>query len=357
VRSPNPEEADLSAETASEENLRRDGAAHLRWVLDDSGEFPDLPGLDQMTAEQVVSLGGGIDAATYLVRCPDRDVVVKLNSSGVEAEAIALRAWKRYTARVPEVLALGTVPSPGEPSIKYLVLAALKNDEGEIVETAADYLDRSPSRARELGHAVGAELHRMHQAVDRTGFGNFADSPGSERTYRTWSAYLEDFFALHADFVEQLAIDRDRIEAVRAFIRACPFVAEGRYLHGDVTIRNVGVRSYNPITVALFDPNPLSGDPSWDIAPMKNNAAFNELRYHHEGTPSEALERDRELLAGFWESYPGNVAEGSLLAAQLVQAVLQAEHRQDQLNQGRIDACDVEVTREFIHAVVDRMAA
>ena len=35
----------------------------LRWVLQDSGAFPDLPGLDQLPAEQVVELGGGVDAA------------------------------------------------------------------------------------------------------------------------------------------------------------------------------------------------------------------------------------------------------------------------------------------------------
>ena len=90
---------------------------------------------------------------------------------------------------------------------------------------------------------------------------------------------------------------------------------------------------------------------------MMNNVAYNELRCRREGQPSKVLVRDRELLDGFWEAYPGGVAEESLLAAQLVQAVLQAEHRQDQLNHGRIDACDVEVTREFIHAVVDRVAA
>ena len=147
----------------------------LRWVLEDSGAFPDLPGLDQLTPEQVVELGGGVDAATYLVRCPGRDVVVKLKSDGLEAEARALRAWKPYTLHVPEVLGSGTLPSVGERSMKYLLLAALKNDEGQIVETAAEYLDRSPASARELGRAVGAELHRMHQAVDQTGFGNFAD--------------------------------------------------------------------------------------------------------------------------------------------------------------------------------------
>ena len=329
----------------------------LRWVLEDSGEFPDLPTLDQLTPEQIVELEGGVDAATYLVRCPRRDVVVKLKSNGLEAEARALRAWKPYTPRVPEVLGSGTVPSTDERSIKYLIVAALKNDEGRIVETAAAYLDRSPASAQELGRAVGAELHRMHQAVDKTGFGNFADSPGSERTYDSWSGYLEDFFAQHAGLVRHLGIREDRIQATLAFIRACPFVAAGRFLHGDVSVRNVAVFGYRPITVGLFDPNPLSGDPSWDIAPMMNNVAYNELRSRRERVPSKELGRDRELLDGFWESYPGGVAEASLLAAQLVQAVLQAEHRQDRLRQRQADTVEVDVTYEFIRATVDRVPA
>jgi aminoglycoside phosphotransferase (APT) family kinase protein len=327
----------------------------LRWVLEDSGQFPELPGPDQLTPEQVVELGGGVDASTYLVRCPRRDVVVKLKSDGLEAEARALRAWKPYTPRVPEVLGLGTVPSVGERPMKYLLLAALKNDEGRIVETAAEHLDRSPASAWELGRAVGAELHRMHQAVDQAGFGNFADSPGSERTYSSWSGYLEDFFALHAGFVRRLGIGEDRIQATLAFIRACPFVAKGRFLHGDVSVRNVGILHHRPITVGLFDPNPLSGDPSWDIAPMVNNVAYNELRARRESEPSK-LRRDRELLGGFWESYPGGVAEESLLTAQLVQAVLQAEHRKDRLRHGQADTVEVEVCYEFIRATVQRMA-
>jgi aminoglycoside phosphotransferase (APT) family kinase protein len=329
----------------------------LRWVLQDSGEFPDLPGLDQLAPEQVVELGGGVDAATYLVRCPRRDVVVKLDSGGLEAEARALRAWKPYTPRVPEVLGLGTVPSVGERSIKYLLLAALKNDEGRLLETADEYLDRSPASARELGRALGAELYRMHQAVDETGFGNFADSPGSDRTYSSWSGYLEDFVALHADFVQELGIGEDRMQATLAFIRACPFVAEGRFLHGDVSVRNVGIFDYQPITVGLFDPNPVSGDPSWDLAPMINNVAYNELRQRREGQPSKELVRDRELLDGFWETYPGGVAQESLLTAQLVHAVLQAEHRKDRLRQGQADTVEVDVTYEFIRAAVDRAAA
>ena len=329
----------------------------LRWVLENSGAFPDLPGVDQLTADQVVELGGGVDAATYLVRCPHRDVVVKLKSSGLEAEARALRAWRPHTPRVPEVLGSGTVPSVGERSTKYLLLGALKNAESRLVETADEYLDRSPVSARELGRAVGAELHRMHQAVDETGFGNFADSPGSERTYSSWSGYLEDFFLLHATLVQQLGIGEDQMQAALAFIHACPFVAEGRFLHGDVSVRNVAIFDYQPTSVGLFDPNPLSGDPSWDIAPMMNNVAYNELRHRRERAPSKVLLRDRELLDGFWESYPGQVAQESLLTAQLVQALLQAEHQRDRQRRGQGDTVDVEVTDEFIRTAVDRAAA
>lgn len=73
----------------------------LRWVLQDSGAFPDLPGLDQLAPEQVVELGGGVDAASYLVRCPQRDVVVKLKSIGLEAEARALRPGSRTPHAFP----------------------------------------------------------------------------------------------------------------------------------------------------------------------------------------------------------------------------------------------------------------
>ena len=90
---------------------------------------------------------------------------------------------------------------------------------------------------------------------------------------------------------------------------------------------------------------------------MMNNVAYNELRARREAAPSKTLERDRELRDGFWESYAGDVAEESLLTAQLVQAVLQAEHRKDAVGGSQVDTVDVEVTYEFIRAAVDRMVA
>jgi hypothetical protein len=89
---------------------------------------------------------------------------------------------------------------------------------------------------------------------------------------------------------------------------------------------------------------------------MMNNVAYNQLRQRRKGVPSEVLVRDRELLEGFWESYPGGVAEESLLTAQLVQAVLQAEHQRERLRRSQADAVDVEVTDQFIRSAVDRAA-
>jgi len=142
---------------ASRDELRQKAKAYLRWLLEESGEFPDLPDLDQMEPDQIDSMGGGVDAATYLVKLPDSDVVVKLNSEGLESEARALRSWKPYTEHVPDVLGLGTVPSSGDPPIKYLLLAALKNDDGDVIETADKFLERSQQSARELGGALGTE--------------------------------------------------------------------------------------------------------------------------------------------------------------------------------------------------------
>ena len=63
--------------------------------------------------------------------------------------------WKRYTPHVPEVLGIGTVPSSEEPAIKYLLLAAMKNDKGEVVETAKDYLGAVASERQRAGARGG----------------------------------------------------------------------------------------------------------------------------------------------------------------------------------------------------------
>jgi fructosamine-3-kinase len=334
-----------------------DPDADLETVL---GHAPELADLDRCAArreELVVPLRGGVDAATYLVKGPRGQVVVKLNDRGTEAEATALRAWKQHTTAVPDVLGAGSVRSRDGRRVGYLVLSALNNHEGRIVETGTDLLERCPWRARDLGRALGGELGRMHRAVHTGAVGNFADSPGAERSYDTWNAYLEDFLRMHATYLGEIGLGEREVEGACGFIRRCRFVEEGRYLHGDVSIRNLAVHGYAPVEISVFDPNPLIGDASWDVAPMVNNVEFNERRHGRTPDPPDELVRDRELLAGFRETYPRQMTEDALLTAQLLQAVLQAEHRETGLQEGRLSSHDVEVTRAFVRDAARRMSA
>lgn len=330
--------------------MEPDEAARLGEALQQAGLLTDAASLDP---GDVVSLDGGRDSHTSLVRCRDRAVVVKLNAHTLEAEAAALRVWRAHTSRVPEVLAAGTLA--GSPPVKYLVVEAMLGDGDDVVETADSYLQRFPARAGDVGRALGEELHLLHQARGDA-FGNFADAPGGDRSYSTWGAYLHDFFEQHVGYVRELGVGDRRVERVRAFIRHCPPVDAARYLHGDVTVRNIAVRSHDPLQISLFDPNPVCGDPSWDIAPITNKVEYGERRERSAGASSETLSRNRDLLAGFREAYPGDVSKHSLLAAQLVQAVLQAEAREAAEHAGRFDERDVEVTREQVHDLMDRMA-
>jgi aminoglycoside phosphotransferase (APT) family kinase protein len=254
------------------------------------------------------------------------------------------------------VLGVGRLPSTGSRPLRYLVLGALVNDDGDLVETATEYLARNPARARDVGRQLGAELQHMHEARCPTGFGNFADSPGAGRTYDSWNSYLEDFLVQHASYVKALGVAGCQVEKARAFIRRCGYVDEPRYLHGDVSIRNIAMRSYDPVSISLLDPNPLAGDPSWDIAPMTNNVEFSGRRHRADGGASDTLALDSDIVAGFWEFYPHVIAHSSLLTAQLVQAVLQAQHRQRASHFGDTDDLDVEVVHEFIRDVMDRMS-
>jgi len=85
------------ASYASQREQQQEAEAHLRWLLEESGEFPDLPGLNEMRSDQIDSLGGGADSARYLVKGSDRDVVAKLNNDGLSVISRTRRAASART--------------------------------------------------------------------------------------------------------------------------------------------------------------------------------------------------------------------------------------------------------------------
>lgn len=329
---------------------------HIRAVLDKASVLPGVESIEDLRPEQLSILAGGVDAATYLVSSAEGQVIIKINDHGIEAEAEAINAWRKRHARVPEVLASGTVPGTvRHKKVKYLIEKALVTRYGRVVETAANYLVYKPDKARAVGRLLGVELTKMHRAVADRSFGEFADAPGNTAPYQSWNAYMLGYLNVHRRYLRGLGIGEDLLEQLAEAIKRCRFVSQGRYLHGDFSIRNAAIKSFEPLKVSVFDPNPIVGDPTWDIAVLFNNYEFQKRRLEYDDGQKDLYVRDQQLLIGFKQGYQRKIYEENLLVAQLFQAILQAQYTADKVKQKKLDKVDLQVREAFIKDTVRRI--
>lgn len=348
-----PTSSDIQADN---KRLRKRAPEYLRSVVEDSRAIPQLSSLAELRSEQIEALGGGVDAATYLVISPKIKCIIKFTYDGFEAEVEALQAWRQRHVRVPEVIASGTVPvTKGDARpVKFLAQQALLEPNRRLAETCASYLVHSPEKARVIGRLLGAELSKLHRAVATRSFGEYADAPGNTAPYASWNHYLEGYFDVQLGFLRSLDIDENRLQKVRHFIRTHRFVPRGRYLHGDFSIRNATVKTHGQLRVYLFDPNPLVGDPTWDLAVPFNNYAFQKRRIRHDDTHRELFVRNQQLLIGLKQGYTRRIDEPSLWVSRLLQACLQAQYAADS---DKKDELDVEVRQQLVRELVEKIAS
>lgn len=330
---------------------------YIASVLDKTDTLPGIESIKNLRPEQLNILAGGVDAATFLVSSKEGQVIIKLSDHDIEAEAEALLAWRQKHARVPELLAYGYVPaSKGKTDLKYLIEKALVTPYGRLVETCANYLVYKPESSRVVGRLLGIELTKMHRAIAPRSFGAYRDSSGNTAAYQSWNAYMLGYLKMHADYLRKLGCSDGQIQRLQQFIQGCTFVSRGRYLHGDFSIRNAAIKSFNPLKVSVFDPNPLVGDPSWDIAVLFNNYEFQKRRLEHDDKQKDLHDRDKQLLTGFKQGYGRKIDPDNLRVAQLFQAVLQAQYTADKVSQKKLDKIDLKVREDFIVELVRQMA-
>lgn len=332
------------------QKVRLQAPTYLKSVIEDDHALPGIHSLDELRSEQISTLGGGKNAATYLIRTDKEQWIIKLSLDGVEAEAEALKKWHSKGARVPAVIAWGIVPSTRRitPSIKYIVEEAMIDKFGRVAETCESYLVHEPGEARNIGRLMGAELAKMHSATSTRSFGNFADSDANTAAYGTWGNYLLGYLDSQKDYMSHLGVTDDDYATVQKFIEHCQFVKKGVYLHDDFSIRNAAIRPYHN-QVFIFDPNPIIGDPSWDAAVIYNNYEFRKRASKFTNDDEDLLNRDRQLLTGFKQSYP-ELPEHNLFTARLLQAVLQAQYQETKKHR-----LEFKVRKEFIHDVIQQM--
>lgn len=334
--------------------LRRRGPRLLASVINDTQALPSVRSLDDLRPEHIKALSGGKDALAYLINHPAGRVIIKMGTEGILAEIETIHAWKQRSVRVPAVLSSGIVPvtKTANRTIRYLVQEAMTDTNDRLVETCADYLTHQPHQARKIGQQLGKELNKIHSCVSRRQFGEFKDSQGSTSSYKTWNGYVSDSIRKQRSYLLDLGITEADFAALLARIDELKYVRKGRYLHGDFSVRNVAVRSKDPLKVSVFDPNPLIGDPTWDVSFLANNYEFKKRRLQYDDSQRDLYVVYQQLWIGFRQRYVRQLDDRNLMSAQLIQAIYQAQY-----TQSIGDSVGLRVRKNFILELVDRLGS
>lgn len=247
--------------------LRKNAPKLVSSVLLHATAITGINSLADLTHDSIQALSGGLNSAVYLIRQAENNLVIKLRpqGQGISAEAEALTAWAAKGASVTTIKKVGTVSS-GTTEVKYMIQEGITRTKGRPAVTCHEFLRKHPSRAKAVGKLLGKELALMHKAKSDRTFGEYSDMWGKKAPYKTWNAYLVSSIQSQEAFLKRTGMQPEKIDALLNHIATIRFSKTGAYIHGDYSIRNALVESQKPLRIRIFDPNPLIGDPGWDIA-------------------------------------------------------------------------------------------
>ncbi len=312
--------------------LRQQAPEMLRILIEQIHAIEDIQTLDDLQPNDLKALAGGNMSVDYAIRVNRKWMVIKLRTSGAEAEAEALRAWKQAGANVVAVFNSGVLPQTEQTKkqVKFLVLEAAMNGQNQIGKTVKEYIKEHSEAAQPIAEKMGEVLAAMHTAVAGNHYGEFADMWGSEEgenAPHTWNAYLMGYVDEHARHLRELGFTQLKIDNLKRKLQSMKFPEKGVYLHGDFSERNSILTRLQPYQVIVFDPNPLIGDPSWDLAILQNNFEFakRKLEHNRDDANQTQLQIEQAILEGVLEGYhkagQGNIKEEALYASQLMQCL------------------------------------
>ena len=309
--------------------LRLNGPHFLRSILTQSRKMSFL--LERADSLEITPItAGGMLSACYIVRHVSGDYLIKMRSGGIEAEHKAMSMWHKAGAHVGEIIASGVVPATRDSAkpIKYIVIGLVSDSNNQAAPTGSDFVKTHPERTRSVGYHMGVELAKMHRASTGKTFGEYGDMWGKRAPYRSMNSFLLSYLDYHHRNLLAMGIKEDVLKQLHKRIGELKFIRKGRYLHGDYSLRNVLVERSRPLKLVVIDPNPLIGDPAWDLAILFNNVYFAKRRLvynpgqrNHKkiyGTEAACLSG---LIEGYRDTTRHSLNEAKLKACQLVQAV------------------------------------
>ncbi len=306
--------------------LRKKAPLLVKKILENTFEYSGIKSLTELTKDSIIALEGGVSSAVYFLKHTENPLVIKLRHSGVGAEAEAILAWQAKRARVVDIKKVGLVEDVGK--VKYLIQeGVLKKDQ--LAKTCFSYLQTNPKKAELVGKLMGEELAKMHTAKSNRTYGEFADMAGKKAPFKTWNSYILGYINVNEEFlIKEVGLGKEKIQLIKLCINKVKYPQKGVYLHGDYSLRNILVESEKPFQIRIFDPNPIIGHPSWDIANIFNNARIATERLSLKPKTTEVKRTHQvyqDLLKGFINGYEkanGRIDRRKIYPSAFVQSIL-----------------------------------
>lgn len=221
---------------------------------------------------KVSPLRNGRSSSVFLITQGNKDFVIKIMSKGAKAEGEWLKICLQNGVNTPTVYASGYIrPTPelNTKPVGYLVLEGVRNNERAISKNGKDY-EEDEGALQIIASKMGEVLGKIHVIKSDRLFGRFKDNLEFGKPKKTWTEFL--IANLKPGELRKLGIlKKERQEIIEA-IKKIKFPDQGAYCHGDFGVHNGLVVSLEPPIIYIFDPNPLIGDPYWDLA-----AEFNRI--------------------------------------------------------------------------------
>ncbi len=313
------------------QELRANAHHHLNYLIE-NGDLGNITSVADLEPGQVTALEGGISSACYFVRSDENPVVVKFRRFGGDAEIIVLRKWHDNGIAVPTIISSGILPNeqtPTDPPTTYLVMEGVTDSENGPAKSGHAFLEQHQDKISALGELMGKELAKIHQLTTNKPFG-FIDKEDPQGY--TWPEYLQSILSQYEQYLKSFDISAEEIEILKRNLFIPEYPKEGSYLHGDYGLHNVLVESADPLKIKIFDPNPLIGDPYFDLA---------RILYHYETLEANVTDKERtriykefidSLMKTYIETTGQPLAQTRLEANFLIRALTITRNREKRLD-------------------------
>ena len=291
-------------------NMRKNAPHYISSLIEKAYPFIEIASIDNLASDAVDVLTGGNSSVVYRIQLADQQehYVVKFRNRGASAEAEALQAWQKAGVNTVIVRSYGTVPDvkPTKSPIKYILMDAVLDEHGDPAKTGEAFVLEHPRQIIPVAEAMGTELSKLHRTYTKRSFGEFGDMWGNTAALKSFNAFLMNYVKQHKPTWRDLGFNDEQIDRFETMVKGCSFPKQSVFIHGDFSLRNVLVTSDKPVTICVFDPNPIVGDPTWDLAILHNNALYSAEKHRLRPTSKryriEYL-RDKNLLVGLYNTY------------------------------------------------------